>query len=265
MRLPPRFSIGSFRRPNHLPRRLASRHSPLLIVVLVLAVGVVLVFVDRSRADGGDIDTTFNGGGTGADGLVLAVAVQSDGKIVIGGNFTSYNGDAAASNRVMRLNADGTRDTTFNAGGAGADELVRAVAVQPDGKIVIGGNFDSYNDNVAANDFVMRLNGDGTRDTTFNGSGACVGPADKPVCFTGANNSVYAVAVQPDGKIIIGGRFSTYNSDVAVGITRLNADGTRDTTFNAGGSHGSECLCVCDGGAARRENRHRRRLHQLQR
>ena len=211
MRLPPRFSIGSFRRPNHLPRRLASRHSPLLIVVLVLAVGVVLVFVDRSRADGGDIDTTFNGGGTGADGLVLAVAVQSDGKIVIGGNF------------------------------------------------------DSYNDNVAANDFVMRLNGDGTRDTTFNGSGACVGPADKPVCFTGANNSVYAVAVQPDGKIIIGGRFSTYNSDVAVGITRLNADGTRDTTFNAGGSHGSECLCVCDGGAARRENRHRRRLHQLQR
>src|SRR5438132_234736 len=102
-------------------------------------------------------DTTFNAGGAGTNNTVFAVAVQPDGKIVIGGSFTSYNGDAAAGDKGMLLNADGTRDTTFNAGGAGTDNGVRAVAVQPDGKIVIGGSFTSYNGDAAAPDFVIRL------------------------------------------------------------------------------------------------------------
>src|SRR5216110_908961 len=80
-----------------------------------------------------------------ANNTVFAVTMQSDGKIVIGGGFTSYNGDAAASDKIMRLNADGTLDTTFNAGGAGADNNVFAVAVQSDGKIVVGGSLTSYN------------------------------------------------------------------------------------------------------------------------
>src|SRR5204863_85354 len=88
---------------------------------------------------------------------VFAVAVQSDGKIVVGGSLTSYNGDATVSDDVVRLNADGTLDTTFNAGGAGADSTVCAVAVQTDGKIVIGGSFTSYNGDAAAPDFVIRL------------------------------------------------------------------------------------------------------------
>ncbi len=197
-----------------------------LTIVLLLAVAGVLIYVDHSRAAGGDIDPAFNAGGTGANSLVNAVAVQPDGKIVIGGFFQSYNGDAAASDRVMRLNADGTRDPTFNAGGAGADSGVLAVAVQPDGKIVIGGQFISYNGDAAASDFVMRLNADGTRDTTFNAGGA------------GANSTVNAVAVQPDGTIVIGGPFISYNGDAAASdrVMRLNADGTRDTTFNAGGA-----------------------------
>ena len=153
------------------------------------------------------------------------MAVQPDGKILIGGDFTSYNGDAAASDAVMRLNADGTRDTTFNPGGSGVTQSVGAVAVQPDGKIVIGGLFNSYNgDFTAPSDMVMRLNADGTRDTTFNAGGS------------GADGSVYAVAVQPDGKIVIGGFFTIYNNDAAASdyVMRLNANGTRDTTFNAG-------------------------------
>ena len=90
-----------------------------------------------------------------------AVALQPDGKIVIGGFFDTYNGDAAASDYVMRLNADGTRDTTFNAGGSGAGpNRVEAVAMQPDGKIVIGGSFGEYNGDQAASDYVMRLDGD---------------------------------------------------------------------------------------------------------
>src|SRR5205085_1040605 len=147
-------------------------------------------------------DRTFNGR-VGANNPVLALAVQSDGKVVIGGGMTSYDDDPAASDYVMRLNVDWTRDTTFNAGGLGADNTVYALAVQPDGKIVIGGDFSSYNGDAAASDYVMRLNADGTRDTTFNAGG------------TGANNTVYAVAVQPDGKIVIGGTFTSYNGDAA--------------------------------------------------
>src|SRR5204863_140176 len=141
----------------------------------------------------------FNAGGAGADNGVFSVAVQPDGKIVIGGDFTSYNGDAAASDCVMRLNADGTRDTTFNAGGAGADIVVCAVAVQPDGKIVIGGDFTSYNCDAAASDPVTRLIPYTTLFRSFNAGGA------------GADNVVFAVAVQPDGKIVIGGDFTSYN------------------------------------------------------
>jgi uncharacterized delta-60 repeat protein len=153
------------------------------------------------------------------------VAVQPDGKIIMGGDFSSYNGDAVASDYVMRLNADGTRDTLFNAAGMGANNIVYAVAVQPDGKIVIGGEFTSYNDTVVSARLI-RLNADGTRDATFNAGGS------------GANGVVFAVAVQPDGKIVIGGDFIRYNGDAAASdrVMRVNADGTADTTFNAGGT-----------------------------
>src|SRR5437660_1763273 len=142
----------------------------------------------RLNADG-TRDTTFNAGGTGAanGNYVAAIALQPDGKVVIGGWFTTYNGDAAASDYVMRLNADGTPDTNFNAGGAGADSLVAAVAVQPDGKIVIGGYVTSYNGVAAASDYVMQLNADGTLDPSFNAGGA------------GADSLVVAITVQPDG------------------------------------------------------------------
>jgi uncharacterized delta-60 repeat protein len=176
-----------------------------------------------SPADG-NLDPAFNPGGAGPNSDVLAVAMQSDGKIVITGFFTSYNGDIAASDYVMRLNADGTRDTTFNAGGAGANATVYAVAVQPDGKILIAGQFTSYNGDATASDYVMRLNADGTRDTTFNAGGS------------GANDYVWGFALQPDGKILVAGNFFTYNGNPTSGrVMRLNTDGTSDTTFNANG------------------------------
>ena len=167
MRSPIRLSVRSSRLPNHRSRRFISRH-PALLIALVLAAAAVFVFVGHSSAAGGDIDPAFNAGGAGAVGVVRAVAVQPDGKIVIGGGFTSYNGDAAASDKVMRLNADGTSDTTFNAGGAGANSTVGAVAVQPDGKIVIGGFFTSYNGDAAVPDYVIRLQP--TPPTAANGS-----------------------------------------------------------------------------------------------
>jgi uncharacterized delta-60 repeat protein/uncharacterized repeat protein (TIGR01451 family) len=208
-----------------------------VIAVLISTIGIVVVYplgasstsssgyVNLSSLADGNIDSAFNAGGVGPNSDVLAVAMQSDGKIVISGFFTSYNGDFAASDYVMRLNADGTRDTTFNAGGAGANTTVYAVAVQPDGKILIAGQFTSYNGDAAASDYVMRLNADGTRDTTFNAGGS------------GANDYAWGFALQPDGKILVAGNFFTYNGNqTSRGVMRLNTDGTRDATFNAGGS-----------------------------
>src|SRR3989442_15832898 len=127
------FAARSFRRLNFRITKLVA-----LAFVLLLAVASALICVNRSSAAGGGIDSAFNPGGGGADGIVHVVAVQPDGKILIGGEFTSYNGDVAANDRIMRLNADGTRDTTFNSGGTGANVAVFALALQTDGKIVIG-------------------------------------------------------------------------------------------------------------------------------
>jgi uncharacterized delta-60 repeat protein len=189
--------------------------------------GTNIRFLARLNTDG-TRDLSFNPGGAGPDGPVDGIAIQPDGKILIGGAFTSYNGDPAASDRIMRLNADGTRDLTFNPGGTGAagGNFVDAITVQIDGTILIGGFFTTYNDDPAANDNIMRLKQDGTRDAAFNAGG------------TGANSGVHGIAVQPDGKIVIVGLFNAYNGDASVSddVMRLNADGTRDATFNPGGA-----------------------------
>ncbi|HNR29006.1 MAG TPA: tail fiber domain-containing protein, partial [Candidatus Dojkabacteria bacterium] len=96
--------------------------------------------IARINSDG-SLDTTFNPG-SGANDTVTSLAIQTDGKIVIGGNFTTYNG--TARNRIARINSDGSLDTTFDPG-SGANDTVSFLAIQADGKIVIGGNFTTYN------------------------------------------------------------------------------------------------------------------------
>jgi uncharacterized delta-60 repeat protein len=187
----------------------------------------------RLNADG-TLDTSFNyGSGKGTNGSVSAIALQPDGKIIIGGffgGFTSYNGDANAGDRLARLNADGTLDTSFNYGGLGANMFVGALAVQPDGKILAGGQFTSYNGDANASDFILRLNEDGTLDTSFN-----YGPGK------GVSSSVSAIALQADEKIIIGGFFGGYNGDANASdcVARLNPDGTLDTSFSYGSGKGA--------------------------
>ena len=164
--------------------------------------------------------------GAGFDGQVNAVVVQADGKLIVGGNFSSYNGDANAPNDVLRLNADGSRDLSFNPGGTGLDGGVNALALQPDGKVVVGGGFGSYNGNAATPNNVMRLNADGTYDGGFNTNAV------------GTDGVVYAVAVQADGKVLVGGRFFQYNGNSAAPdhVLRLTTFGTLDLGFNAGGA-----------------------------
>ena len=90
----------------------------------------------------GDLDTTFNsidigfGNGDGANHPINSIALQPDGKVLIGGQFTSYNG--TSRNYIARLNADGSLDASFNPG-VGASSFVYSLALQPDGKVLIGG------------------------------------------------------------------------------------------------------------------------------
>jgi uncharacterized delta-60 repeat protein len=176
-------------------------------------------YIARLNADGSP-DAAFLSSGTGPSDAVYAVAVQTDGRILIGGSFTSYNG--ATRNRVARLNADGSLDATFLSTGTGASLDVSEVAVQTDGKILIGGSFASYNG--TTRNAVARLNANGSLDTTFLSSG------------TGPSGGVQSVVVQTDGKILIGGYFTTYSGTTRDYVARLAVDGSLDTTFLSSGT-----------------------------
>uniref|UniRef100_UPI0018F8822E delta-60 repeat domain-containing protein n=1 Tax=Cronobacter dublinensis TaxID=413497 RepID=UPI0018F8822E len=111
-------------------------------------------------------------------------------------------------------------DLTFDPGSA-PDNIVYAVAHQPDGKVLIGGLFIRVNGTQRFR--IARLNTDGSTDSTFqaNVGTASVGP------------EVYALAVQPDGKVLVGGLFSTVNGVTRISVARLNTDGSLVTTFTS--------------------------------
>ena len=165
----------------------------------------------------GSLDTTFNTTGkvTTAIGAIndsaLAVAIQSDGKIVAAGY--SYNG-ANYDFALVRYNTDGSLDTTFNTTGkvttaiGASNDSAYVIAIQSDGKIVAAG----YSDNGANYDFALvRYNTDGSLDTTFNTTG-------KVTTAIGASNDyAYAVAIQSDGKIVAAGySYNGANDDFAL-------------------------------------------------
>ena len=172
----------------------------------------------------GTFDAEFSPG-TGFNNGVYSLAIQSDGKVLMGGDFSSYNdGSDYSVGGITRLNTDGTLDSTFSPG-TGLNNAVHAMAVQGDGKVLIGGSFTSYNDGSDHSvGYIARLNTDGTLDSTFSPG-------------TGFDNSIYSLAIQSDGKVLMGGYFTSYNdgSDHSVGgIARLNTDGTLDSTFSPG-------------------------------
>jgi len=177
--------------------------------------GTTRNFLARVNSDG-SLDAGFDIG-TGANGTVHAVAIQTDGKVLVGGDFTSFNGTNRAN--LIRLNADGSVDTAFNAAGAGGNGSVRAITVQSDNKVLIGGLFTTYNG--TASPFIARVLIDGTVDASFNTG-------------DGADNAVYAIALQDDGKIVVGGDFTSFSGVTRNRIHRLNANGTLDPTINFG-------------------------------
>lgn len=174
--------------------------------------------IARLNTDG-SLDTSFTIG-TGGNSGVESIALQTDGKIIIGGGFTIFN--AISQNRIARLNADGSLDPSFNIG-TGTNSSIETVSIQTDGKIIIAGSFTSYN-GIARNG-IARLNTDGSLDISFL---VGLGTGDNTV----TSNVVYSTAILADGKIIIGGDFTSYNATLQKRIARLNSNGSLDTTFN---------------------------------
>jgi uncharacterized delta-60 repeat protein len=145
------------------------------------------------------------------------LALQPDGKILVGGDFTAVNGLVRA--RLARLNADGSLDPTFT---NGADASVRAIVLQPDGKILVGGYFVQFAG--TARTSLVRLNADGSLDAAFS-------PVITGTLFPTSATFIEAIAVQPDGKIFVGGNFTTVAGQTRNSLARLNADGSLDATF----------------------------------
>lgn len=176
----------------------------------------------RINADG-SIDQSFSIG-LGPDEAVYAIAFQSDGKIIIGGEFSTFDG--VASNNIARLNSDGTLDQTFNSGASpiGPNDEVHAITIQSDGKILIGGLFSDYDG--SSRKGIARVDADGFLDATFDPG-------------SGIDHTYYArtyiITIQDNGKILIGGEFDSYNGINRRGIARLNTDGSLDQTFDPGG------------------------------
>jgi len=226
----------------------------------------------------------------GFNAPVFALALQANGQLLAGGDFTTADG--VPRNRVARLNADGTLDTSFLSflPTFGANSTVRSLVVQDNGLILMAGLFTNYNSTTV--NYFTRLNGNGTVDATFNSGAAANNPVYAVAstyvngarttmlggAFTlingtplnsiarlldngkvdptfnpglGANATVYALAVQPDGKIVIGGDFTTVNGTNLNHIARLNQDGSVDNTFNPGAGPNASVRAIAlqlDGG-----------------
>ncbi|MEO6784613.1 MAG: hypothetical protein ABI318_00660, partial [Chthoniobacteraceae bacterium] len=214
----------------------------------------------------GTLDTTFDPGSTGT--FLDSIAVQRDGRLLVCGGFDNFfDGGFGGSGKeyVVRLNLDGTVDSTFD---PRPDQEVKSVSVQPDGSVVIGGYFSKIHG--VGRSYIARLNADGTLDTGFTPTGyfgqgvqslnngnvlltgtfsSINGVARQYVAIlnndgtlnttfvtnftSGPNSTVNCVAPQPDGKFIIAGAFTKVGSMTAWKIARLNADGSLDSTFNA--------------------------------
>lgn len=164
----------------------------------------------------GYVDTTFLSGTKANDGI-WSVKVLSNGKILIGGRFTSYDGNS--TNRICLLTNNGEFDTACTE--AALDNMVFTTAVDADGKIYVGGRFTGG---------ILRLNSDLTLDTGFDvGSGF-----GSPI---GNNPRVSSIEIDGDGKVVVGHWFTEYNgSPCSPGITRLNTDGSIDNTFATEGT-----------------------------
>jgi uncharacterized delta-60 repeat protein len=171
--------------------------------------------IGRLSADG-SFDTTFSPG-SGANGTVRALEAATNGSIVLGGEFSTVRG--LARSYVARLLTNGVVDTSFIQS-AGLNGVVRAIGVQNDGKVVVGGDF------TAPVRGIVRLTAGGSLDIGFDPT-------------SGTDGSVQAIAIQSDNKILMGGSFTKVGTIPRQNLARLNSNGTIDLDFKSIAANGS--------------------------
>lgn len=180
--------------------------------------GAALSWAGPTFSQFGPLDPGFDPGvGTGAGSTLTSIALQPDGKVLIGGTFTQYR--SVARRGIARLNSDGTLDTSFDPGADFNGATVDHILPLPDGKVLICGELSFLNGTMRRG--VARLNSDGSRDTGFD---------------TGADFGSYAprAVVQPDGQVIVPGYSFGEGGALTVHLARLAGDGHVDTTFHTG-------------------------------
>ncbi len=183
----------------------------------------------RQHGTVGGLDLSFDPR-LGLNGIGKAIAIQSDGKAIAAGQFTSVNG--VQRNRIVRFNLDGSVDQSFDPGD-GFDDEVLALLIQPDGKIVVGGKFKKYKNKWRMG--IARLNPDGSLDDSFQvGRGV----------HSDQNGWVHALTIQDQGllsgdgevrnnyKIIVAGCFTRYNFVPAYSLARIHSNGKLDMSFD---------------------------------
>jgi uncharacterized delta-60 repeat protein len=183
--------------------------------------GVSSTGFERLNLDG-TIDATFNGNSK-TDKNANTFTFDSNGMLLIGGRFTTYNGVTASG--IARLSSSGILDNAFSTNtGTGFNGTVYVITEQPDGKLLVGGFFSSFNG--TPRKILARLNSDGSLDASFNAANGFVA--------NGTFAYVYDIEVLSDGKILVAGDFSSFSGNSIKSLIRLNSDGTLDNTFLIG-------------------------------
>jgi uncharacterized delta-60 repeat protein len=264
---------------NGSSQRLSVERSPASLLTAIFLSTVCLgSFAGAAQSAPGDLDSSFN---PQANDLIYAVAVTQPGdKVIVAGAFTTIDG--VSRDHIARLNSNGTVDSSLFAN-SGADDTVRTLVVQPDGRILAGGDFTSISGMNWGR--IGRLNSDGTVDSTFsqltgaNNRVYAVALEGNQILiggdFTRVNNlarnylarlnsdgavdagfapnfngTVYAIAVLPDNRILVGGDFTTVNNQPLKYLARLNANGTLDPTFNQTADSDVYCIVIQTDGKA---------------
>ena len=215
---------------------LHKRHLERLFVLSLIGMLVCWPLPESTHAAAGDLDPTFgtetlvNTNFSDDFSYVQAIAAQPDGKIIAAGTAGSINKGGFA---LARYNVDGTLDRGFGVGGMtttdffGFEDRAWGIALQPDGKIILAGSSEVVA-GIDGHDFaVARYNADGSLDTSFGAGGKVT------IDFFGLSDVARAVALQPDGKIILAG--SAVNTSEHFALTRHNVDGSLDASFGIGG------------------------------
>ena len=194
-----------------------------LRVAIGIAIAAALQLTPSSVFAQGQSDGTWTGSDY-VNGDINVIALQTDGKVLVAGNFTTCYGQPRT--RIARLNADGSFDPSFDPG-VGPSGPIRDIIVRPDGKILVAGEF-SFFSGANANSIAL-LNADGNLDANFNTAGARYELASQGVYEAAV---IYDMALDPLGRILIAGYFNKVQGVGAVGIARFQSNGNVDPGFD---------------------------------